>query len=171
MDYIASLQGKGKVCAEVGVLRGAFTKKIIETLAPSEYWMIDSWGLHLTSFADYSLYDMDHWLNMMKNVEKKYSSQNYHTLRALSTDASKHFDDGHFDFVYIDADHDRLNDDLEAWYPKVKSGGVIAGHDYAFVPSKTEYKMTKVEKDVRDFFNEDFEHTSEVLQSWWHIKK
>jgi hypothetical protein len=36
------------------------------------------------------------------------------------------------DFVYIDANHkyDAVKKDLELWYPKVRKGGVFAGHDY-----------------------------------------
>jgi len=37
-----------------------------------------------------------------------------------------------FDFVYIDADHNYqpVYDDLRAWWPRVKPGGIFAGHDY-----------------------------------------
>lgn len=36
------------------------------------------------------------------------------------------------DLVFIDADHryDHVVEDILAWYPKVKSGGIICGHDY-----------------------------------------
>jgi methyltransferase family protein len=36
------------------------------------------------------------------------------------------------DFVYIDADHsfDAVTVDLRTWYPKLKVGGVMSGHDY-----------------------------------------
>lgn len=35
-------------------------------------------------------------------------------------------------FVFIDGDHDSpaVDEDLEKWFPKVKKGGIFAGHDY-----------------------------------------
>lgn len=48
-----------------------------------------------------------------------------------SVEAAKDFQDEFFDYVYIDAEHTQkaVLEDLEAWYPKVKYGGVLAGHD------------------------------------------
>lgn len=52
-------------------------------------------------------------------------------IRASSVWASK-FIKNNLDFVFIDADHDYENcrDDIAAWLPKVRKGGIIAGHDY-----------------------------------------
>jgi hypothetical protein len=46
--------------------------------------------------------------------------------------AAASFPDDYFDFVYIDAGHDyhSVCKDLEAWWPKLKPGGLFAGHDY-----------------------------------------
>jgi hypothetical protein len=43
------------------------------------------------------------------------------------------FADGSLDFVYVDGDHAReaVFDDLIHWWPKLKAGGVLAGHDWA----------------------------------------
>ena len=49
-----------------------------------------------------------------------------------SIEAAKQYEDETFDFVYIDASHhyDFVKSDILAWYPKVKKGGYIGGHDY-----------------------------------------
>ncbi len=56
----------------------------------------------------------------------------YETIRGSSSESARFFEDGSVDFVFIDADHvyDRVKEDILAWLPKVKPGGIIAGHDY-----------------------------------------
>ena len=53
-------------------------------------------------------------------------------LRAYSPAAAKEFADGWLDFVYVDANHSypAVAADLHAWWPKVRPGGFLAGHDY-----------------------------------------
>ena len=36
------------------------------------------------------------------------------------------------DFVYIDARHDYKGamEDIKAWWPKLKKGGLLSGHDF-----------------------------------------
>lgn len=55
------------------------------------------------------------------------------TLRTSSLDAASQFKDESLDFVYLDAAHDyeSVKADIEAWLPKLKKGGTIAGDDYA----------------------------------------
>lgn len=44
------------------------------------------------------------------------------------------FADESFDVIYIDGGHEyaQVMRDLELYYPKLKPGGIICGHDYAF---------------------------------------
>tara|TARA_R100000152_G_C6733417_1_gene157824 strand:+ start:246 stop:1004 length:759 start_codon:yes stop_codon:yes gene_type:complete len=53
-------------------------------------------------------------------------------VRLPSKEASMLYDEESLDFVFIDAAHDMRNvlADVASWTPKVKKGGIIAGHDY-----------------------------------------
>ena len=66
-----------------------------------------------------------------KRVLAPYAERVTH-IRAMSTDAAASFLDDSFDFVYVDANHDRFHtvSDLCAWWPKIRSGGILAGHDF-----------------------------------------
>lgn len=66
------------------------------------------------------------WLNMFPVFN------NFTLLDKDSINASKCFDNKSIDFVFIDGAHDYASvcKDIRAWLPKVKKGGIIAGHDY-----------------------------------------
>ncbi len=53
-------------------------------------------------------------------------------IRKHSVEAAKDVEDGSLDFVFIDADHtyEAVAADIAAWWPKVRVGGTLAGHDF-----------------------------------------
>jgi hypothetical protein len=57
-------------------------------------------------------------------------------VRDLSVQAAMRFMPGELDWIYIDSNHDlpHVIADLNAWVPKVRPGGIIAGHDYVRYP-------------------------------------
>jgi predicted O-methyltransferase YrrM len=61
------------------------------------------------------------------------SHKNVQLIRDTSLAVSKFIEDKSVDLVVIDANHTYESgiEDLSAWLPKVKSGGLIAGHDYS----------------------------------------
>jgi predicted O-methyltransferase YrrM len=67
-------------------------------------------------------------------------------IRKTSVEASKDFEDESCDVIYIDMQHtyEAVIEDLHHWYPKLKKGGYIAGHD-AYHPG--------VNKAITEFFD------------------
>lgn len=95
---------------------------------------IDIWneftigGLHLKSPESYPV-DLVYQL-FLKNIEPV--NHIVSSKRMGSVEAAQLYQDGSLDFVFIDANHEyeAVKADIQAWYPKVKKGGHIAGHDY-----------------------------------------
>ena len=58
-------------------------------------------------------------------------------IRTDSVSASKMYADESLDAVFIDADHryESVKADILTWMPKVKKGGILAGHDYILAHS------------------------------------
>jgi len=53
-----------------------------------------------------------------------------------SVKAAEMFADGSLDFVYIDSSHayEDVKADINAWLPKIRKGGMLAGDDYTTYP-------------------------------------
>jgi hypothetical protein len=87
----------------------------------------------------------------------------YNAVKLPSIEAAKLYGDNSLDFVFIDASHEyeSVKDDIEAWYPKIKFGGYIGGHDYV----RGEYGVYRA---VDERFGKDFELYG---VSWLHHKK
>ena len=69
-----------------------------------------------------------------RNLDPEKRDDN--VLRMVVSDsvaAARRYDDESLDFVFIDAGHTEAEvaADIAAWLPKVRSGGVLAGHDYS----------------------------------------
>jgi len=52
-------------------------------------------------------------------------------INLTSVEAATQFDDCSLDFAYIDAMHtyEAVLEDLTIWWPKVRAGGILSGHD------------------------------------------
>jgi len=58
--------------------------------------------------------------------------------------------EGSFDFLYIDASHQykSVKKDLKAYFPKIKPGGILAGHDFCGTKKKRSLHMSGEQIDV-----------------------
>ena len=120
------------LAVEVGVHRGEFSEVILSRW-PGILYMVDRWK-HVDGYEDIAnVSDSDHvaCMEAAKKVCARHADRGI-CFMASSLGAASCTKDGWFDAVYIDADHSKAGvlADLQAWVPKVRSGGVIAGHDY-----------------------------------------
>ena len=119
--------------AEIGVLRGEFSKVLLDRWRGNTLHLVDPWH-HLEGYHDISnLTDSEHEA-CLGGVERNLASHRgrYWLHRKVSAVAVCSFADDSLDFVYIDANHEysAVLQDIRGWFAKVSPGGVLAGHDY-----------------------------------------
>lgn len=121
------------VAVEVGVLSGVFSNILYSKCPFIAFFLVDSWK---AVGGERVIEDLERcnktYEIAYKQVKEFAAGKNVYMIRDVSLEAAKIFNDGQLDFVYIDAEHYKryVERDIEAWWPKVKKGGVLAGHDY-----------------------------------------
>jgi SAM-dependent methyltransferase len=78
-------------------------------------------------------------------------------IKSDSAAAASLYPDETFDFVFIDGDHRYLKvlKDIDAWWPKVKQGGILSGHDLEFIiPFKDPMQVQMFNPGDRNPWNE-----------------
>lgn len=111
--------------AEIGVEAGVYSEVLCR--AGLKLHCVDLWS----GYEGYKKGDA----NMQKNYEDAQRRLKAYDCRfwvMRSTIAAAQFPDQSLDFVYIDANHDLFHviQDITVWLPKIRKGGIIAGHDY-----------------------------------------
>lgn len=121
---LLSKMPKNAVVAELGVDQGDFSKLILEICQPAHFHLVDFWGSERYNQAKRQRVETM-FQNEMANGKMEINL-------GLSTTVVNQFPDACFDWIYIDTDHSyqTTRDELEAYRPKMKKGGIIAGHDY-----------------------------------------
>lgn len=121
------------IFVEVGVWLGQSAAYMADKIKSSnkdiKFYCVDLWQqTREMPQLDYDIYDM-----FLSNMNDAGVGDYFTPIRMDSTLASKQFADNSIDFVYVDAFHsyEAVKSDVLAWLPKVKSGGIIAGHDVA----------------------------------------
>jgi hypothetical protein len=126
------LLGRG---AEVGVKLGFFSDHLLSQWRGQQLISIDPW-LHddPDSYVDTGNVqqgEQETYYRTTLDLLAKYGERSS-VWRMTSLEAAERIADNELDFVYIDARHDyhSVREDLETWLPKVRPGGILAGHDY-----------------------------------------
>jgi hypothetical protein len=163
----------GSHFVEIGAWLGKSTSymavEIINSGKNIKFDVIDTWEgsneeIHKEKIEELNDNLYDCFLKNMKPIINKINP-----IKSKSIEASKLYEDNSLDFVFIDASHEYEDviEDIKCWYPKIKTNGILGGHDYYVCPG--------VKKSVDEFFGnfkiniDDTYHES--CGSWWIEKK
>lgn len=149
-DEMLSLLPKNAVVAEIGVNFGNYAMDIVKQTNPEKLHLVDCWEEQDSDHTS-DVYADEQQKQALKEVHEKFKKQidsgNVVINLGFSQDVLPKFENGYFDWVYIDASH-RFVDclrDLKLCESKVKEKGIIAGHDYcnSAIAGKRNYGVMK----------------------------
>lgn len=120
---------------EIGVQEGHFSAVLLRNWKGQKLYSIDPWReFSIENYADVAnLPQATQDDNYKTTIRRLMPYQNRSVIwRLTSREASELIPNGSLDFCYLDGDHSLrgVQEDIQLWEPKVKSGGILAGHDY-----------------------------------------
>lgn len=119
-----------KTVVEIGVAAGVYARVICRENPQAKYWGVDPWRPY-SGYKDYNA--QSEFDGLKEKAHKRMKSyENCTFLEEYSMFSVNRFSDNSVDFVYLDGNHTDpfITQDLKSWYPKVRPGGFLAGHDY-----------------------------------------
>lgn len=160
------LTGQG---AEVGCAYGWNAGQILSQWHGQKLFMIDPWSKrpkeeYLECTNDQA--DFEQWYKDCCALAQKYPIVSL--VRSTSIEAAPAFFNEQLDWCYIDAAHDYKNvlADLDAWWPKVKNGGLFGGHDFYNRMDNGHY--CEVENAIKRWSDEHvLSYLVTPCTSWW----
>lgn len=172
-EYLAELGHIG-VGVELGVADGWFSNQILLHSKLRLLISIDPWSQsdpaqsHLAPLSQ---------LDQARETLKSHGCRSC-ILPLYSFDAINLFNphpDGLFDFIYVDANHeeDATTQDLEDWYPRLRVGGIFAGHDYCDFHSSVKQAVDAfVAKHHLTLYTTelDFVYEGHAIRTWYLLK-
>ncbi len=160
-EDLADMIPDGGVAIELGVAKGDYSVALLERNP----------GIRI-------LYSIDRWSDHHDDAEYRSAfrrlsafGERSMVLRLTFEQAVHEFSDGVFDFIYVDGyahtgqEGGRTLDD---WWPKLKVGGIFAGHDYS---ARWPLTVKAVDAFVRErglnLNVTDEVERGKIYRSWW----
>jgi len=160
---------KNLVGAEIGVHAGKNSLSMMKNLDIKMLYGIDPYVVY-DGYVEECYEQTQKAFNSTKQQaydKLRNYMEHYTFVTKFSNDAVNDVPD-ELDFVYVDGNHEYsyVKDDIKNWYPKIKKGGVIGGHNY--------FDMTDehfgVHKAVNEFSVNNNIDLFFKYPDWWMIK-
>jgi hypothetical protein len=140
------------VAAELGVLKGDFSRAILQSWKPAKLHLVDPWYLlgPEWSWEKGDRSTMHALIGILKDYEKELISGQVVLNIALDQDFLATLPDGYFDWIYLDTTHeyDQTKLELQLLQKKVKASGVIAGDDWRPDPAHPHHGVYKAVQEL-----------------------
>lgn len=155
------LETKNPVGVEVGVREAYYARNLLSCCNGLHLYCVDVWGdFTENQFSRYkasgdNIQNASPIKGMRQLSEAAARLENFagrvNIIQLSSQRASKLFSE-ELDFVYLDADHtyEGVVEDIKHWWPCIKRGGLLSGHDYGYNRIDTDFGVKEA---VDEFAN------------------
>jgi hypothetical protein len=118
-----------KTGAEVGVEQGKYSEELLKANPGLRLYCVDAWARY-RGYRDHV--NQEKLDGFYRATEDRLKGHDAVLVRGYSMDVVAKFKKESLDFVYIDANHQLpwVVNDIWRWGERVRSGGIISGHDY-----------------------------------------
>ncbi len=139
-ELLRSADGPMRKGVEVGVFHGVTAANLLALMPDLQLYGVDPWAQYPAD-AEQSRPDHVQQLGDTKTLywglpialrHLAVNANRWHPIRLPSVKAARCFEDRELEFVFIDGNHsyETVKADIEAWWPKIRNGGLLIGHDY-----------------------------------------
>jgi len=163
IEFLSKRAEKNLVGVELGVWKGFNAERMLQRLDIKKLYLVDPY-LDYVESTGFVWEDHKKNEDIARNRLKKYESKIEFLI--MTSSGAKDLIEDELDFVYIDADHSysHVKEDIENYYPKLKPGRVLAGHDFYA-------RFLGVVRAVMEFSNSRNLELLGDYHDWWVIKE
>ena len=159
------LLNKSINCAEIGVRGGTNAYSILKYVNLTKLYLIDPYKEYQSFNGKW--YNNKYLTKAEKRARrrlKKFEDKIVWIKETSDIAIEKDLIPEGIDFIYIDGNHTHpyISKDLRNYYTKLKTGGILAGHDS---------NLPEVNRAIKEFANKNKLQLYIQLKDWWIIKK
>ncbi len=159
-------EGISGVGAEVGTFEGYNALGIVRFTSITKLYCIDPYKTYNCIIGGYmSKFTQEDWDEMFELTKLRLKDFPVEFIRQDSVKGAELVPND-LDFAYLDGDHatESVLRDIKVWFPKVKIGGRLGGHDFV---------EPEVRQAVAQWVYENKEYANEVKTKWndWWLTK
>lgn len=174
-DKILEMAPENAILVEIGVWKGRsavyMAELIKETGKKVQFYALDNFAGSSEHVEHLKTLEKTLLEIFMQNLADSGTTEHVKVIIGDSVGAAVNFEDDSIYMAYIDASHEYgfVKKDIEAWWPKIKSGGILGGHDYGSWPGVTQA--------VNEFVSDNnlvlnpYNYTLRTLGATWYVVK